>query len=376
MVQDQFAPDEQNSPERRCPNCGTRVAQDAETCFRCGNDLRVQPRRTRRVSWVDAVLVLAVLAVLLFWWQIGGQPRAEEARDPAISDILPTNVPLLAPSPTPTITPVPEPTATPILPEQVFLTHDVASGETLLSIAGIYGVTVEDIQRANNLEDVLIRVGDELIIPVLREGLEASDIPIADQFTYKVKEGDTIVTIATLFGSTIQDILEANGLSATDIIRPDDELTVPVRGVPDEVINGEAQPDAEATGSATGPSALASNDVDGTIYIEPRLTGPANRATISREEPVLLRWVSVDLLAPNEWYVLLIYPNEGTAQVLPTIWTKGTSYRLDTEFAPEEGQSAGYTWLVSVVRVNPMPDGRRELEAASPPSLTRTFVWE
>ncbi len=121
---------------------------------------------------------------------------------------------------------------------------------------------------------------------------------------------------------------------------------------------------------------MASNDAGGSIYIEPRLTGPANRATISREEPVLLRWVSVDLLAPNEWYVLLIYPNEGTAQDLPTIWTKGTSYRLGTEFAPEEGQSAGYTWLVSVVRVNPMPDGRRELEAASPPSLTRTFTWE
>jgi LysM repeat protein/predicted nucleic acid-binding Zn ribbon protein len=371
MVQDQIAPDEQNNPERRCPNCGTRVAQDAETCFRCGNDLRVKPRPTRQISWIDAVLVLAVLAVLLFWWQIGGQPSSEEARDPAISDILPTSVPLLASAPTPTITPEPGPTATPIVPEEVFLTHDVSSGETLLSISGIYGVTVEDIQRANNLDDVLIRIDDKLIIPVLREGLAESDIPISSQFTYKVKVGDTIVTIATLFGSTIQDILEANGMSATDIIRPDDELTVPVRGVPDEVIEGEVTPDSDTIDSA----AMFADD-DGSIYIEPRLTGPANRATISRDEPALLRWVSVDLLAPNEWYVVLIYPTEGDAQVLPTVWTKGTSYRLGTEFAPEEGQSAGYTWLVSVARVNPMPDGRRELEAASPPSLSRTFTWE
>ena len=372
MVQDQIAPDQQNNPERRCPNCGTRVAQDAETCFRCGNDLRVKPRRTRQISWIDAVLVLAVLAVLLFWWQIGGQPRSEEARDPAISDILPTSVPLLAATATPTITPEPEPAATPIAPEEVFLTHDVASGETLLSISGIYGVTVEDIQRANNLDDVLIRIEDKLIIPVLREGLAESDIPISSQFTYRVKEGDTIVSIATLFGSTIQDILEANGMTATDIIRPDDELTVPVRGVPNEVTDGEVTPDAGPIDSAT----MVADDGDGSIYIEPRLTGPANRATISRDEPVPLRWVSVDLLAPNEWYVVLIYPTEGAAQVLPTIWTKGTSYRLGTEFAPEESQGAGYTWQVSVVRVNPMADGRRELEAASPTSLTRTFTWE
>ena len=376
MVQDPIAPDQQNSVERRCPNCGTRVAQDAETCFMCGNDLRIQPRRTRRVSWVDGVLVLAVLAVLLFWWQIGGQQGVEAPRDPAIANILPTNVPLLAATPTPTITPEPLPTSTPIVPEQIFLTHDVASGETLLSIAGIYGVTVEDVQRANNLDDVLIRIGDELIIPVLREGLPESDVPISSEFTYKVKEGDTIISIATLFGSTIQDILEANGLSATDIIRPGDELTVPVRGVPDEVMDIETESNAEPTDSSVVSSALAAAEDGGSIYIEPRLTGPANRATLSRNEPVLLRWVSVDLLAPNEWYVLLIYPTEGDAQVLPTLWTKGTSYRLGAEFAPEEGQAAGYAWQVSVVRVNPMPDGRRELEAASPPSLARTFTWE
>lgn len=375
MAQDSITPDQTNSPERRCPNCGTRVAQDAETCFMCGSDLRVQPRRTRRVSWIDAVLVLAVLAVLLFWWQMGGQPRTEDVRDPAIADILPTDVPLMESTPTPTITPEPEATATPIAPEEVFLTHEVASGETLLSISGIYGVTVEDIQRANSLDDVLIRIGDELIIPVLREGLEESTIPISSQFTYKVKEGDTIVSIATLFGSTIQDMLEANGLSATDIIRPGDELTVPVRGVPEEVIESKIAAQSGSTGTLIDSSS-STEETGGSIYIEPRLTGPANRAVLPREEPVLLRWVSVDLLAPDEWYVLLIYPTEGSAQVLPTIWTKGTSYRLGTEFAPEEGQSAGYTWQVSVARVNSMADGRHQLEAASPPSLTRTFTWE
>ena len=89
-----------------------------------------------------------------------------------------------------------------------------------------------------------------------------------------------------------------------------------------------------------------------------------------------MRWISVDLLAPNEWYVLLAYPTEGAAVALPTVWTKATSYRLDTEYAPPEGRSAGYSWQVSVVRVVPQPDGSRQLVAASPPSLVRSFTWE
>ena len=48
---------------------------------------------------------------------------------------------------------------------------------------------------------------------------------------------------------------------------------------------------------------------------------------------------------------LVAYPTEGVAEVLPTVWTKATSYRLGTEFAPPEGSSAGYSWQVSVVRV-------------------------
>jgi LysM repeat protein len=42
----------------------------------------------------------------------------------------------------------------------------VQQGDTLFSLARRYGATVEDLQRANNLTDDNIYVGQQLIIPV------------------------------------------------------------------------------------------------------------------------------------------------------------------------------------------------------------------
>lgn len=339
----------------------------------CGHDLRIQPQRTRRVSLVDALLVLAVIVVLFIWWQLGAQPSGSDETAGATTGIMPDNVPVLAPTPTVTPTPVPTATPTPLAPEEVFLTHVVDSGETLLSIAGLYDVTVDDIRRVNSLDGDFLNVDQELIIPVLRSPSPGgSSLPdIASEFTYTVKQGDTIVSIANLFGATVEDILQANALAPNDIIRPGDILVVPVRNVPEEVLDSTSEAALRPVPTLSGLGAA-----DETIYIEPRLLGPANQTTIERTEPVLLRWVSVDVLAPNEWYVVLVYPSGGAAQPIPSIWTKSTSHLLEQELAPPSGQSAVYSWQVSVVRVTGTPEGGSMLEAASPPSLLRSFTWE
>jgi LysM repeat protein len=362
--------------ERRCPNCGTRVARDAESCFMCGHDLRVQSRRRQRVSWIDALLVLAVVAVLAVWWRIASQPRAEQADDAQVAAILPTNIPVLTATAAVTTTvdaaaaatPTPMPTAS----ASGVIRHRVRQGETLLSIAGLYGITVEEIQAANNMDDVLIRAGDELIIPVSSQGSTTSiSDTVASSFEYIVQPGDTVISIASRFGSTVEEILRTNNLANNEFILPGDVLLIPVPEVPAEVLASSAQappPQTETPDSSSPPPAQ-------TIYIEPRLIGPADQATVAASEAVLLRWISVDVLEPNEWYVLLVYPVSGAARSLPSIWTKATSYRLDTSLAPEGGEDAIYAWQVSVVRVKPGVNNQFALEAASPPSELRSFTW-
>ena len=346
----------------------------------CGHDLRTPQKGRRRVSWIDLLLVVAVLGVLVFWWRIASRPQPATDVASAGAELMPTNIPLLTATAvlTDTVDAAAEATATEEVPTPEArgdgsVKHTVRSGETLLGIAGLYGVTVEDIQAANGLSDVLIRPGDELIIPISQTSDNAPTSQVASQFEYTVQLGDTVVSMAASLGSTVQDILQANGLSDNALIRPGDVLVVPVRQVPSMVLasSSEAAPTAEPV---TGGAPIQSLPVQ-TVYIAPRLIGPADGATLSSEEAVQLRWISVDVLEANEWYVLLVYPVSGAAQNIPSIWTKSTSYRLGTELAPSEGESAEYAWQVSVVRVHPGVNSQYALEAASPPSELRTFTW-
>jgi len=330
----------------------------------CGHDLRIQKKRRQRVSWIDALLVVAVLVVLAAWWRIASQPRPDETAKQNMAVILPTNVPLLTATVPVTValeletpTPLPTPSANGII------RHRVQSGETLVSIATLYGVSVQDLQAANNLPDALIRADDVLIVPVaIPTSADATGSMVASRFEYTVQPGDTIISIANRFGSTVEEIVAANSLTANDFIRPGDVLMIPVHEVPEEVLASSQGAPVEAPGT-------------GAVYAEPRPIGPANEETIKAAAPVLLRWVSVDVLAPNEWYVLLIYPISGPARTFPSIWTKTTSYNLDTSFAPTNGDAATYAWQVSVVRVLPGKDNQYALEAASPPSELRSFTW-
>ena len=42
----------------------------------CGHDLQGGKIRRRRVSWLDALLVIVILAVITIWWRSASQPEA------------------------------------------------------------------------------------------------------------------------------------------------------------------------------------------------------------------------------------------------------------------------------------------------------------
>jgi LysM repeat protein len=86
---------------------------------------------------------------------------------PTVPTVTPSpspTVPVATPSPTvPTATPSPTVLATP--PSEV-ITYTVQAGDTLSEIAAEFGVTVDAIAEANDIEDPsLIRIGQVLVIP-------------------------------------------------------------------------------------------------------------------------------------------------------------------------------------------------------------------
>lgn len=78
----------------------------------------------------------------------------------------PAAVPTATPTPTPTPTRTPEPTPTPTPTEPAQQTYTVEQGDTLSDIANRFGTTVQDLVQANDITNPdLLRIGDELIVP-------------------------------------------------------------------------------------------------------------------------------------------------------------------------------------------------------------------
>jgi LysM repeat protein len=85
--------------------------------------------------------------------------------------------------------------------------HVVGWGDTLFSIATSHGRTVHAIVQANNLRNPdYIFVGQRLIIP-------SDAMPgLLRTTTYVVQQNDTLFSIATRYGTTVNAVMQANGL--------------------------------------------------------------------------------------------------------------------------------------------------------------------
>lgn len=103
--------------------------------------------------------------------------------------------------------------------------HVVQPGQGLLGIAALYGVTVEEIVAANGLVDQnSLRVGQELIIP----GVNTRDAAAARGSLHVVQSGESLLSIAIQYGITVEEIQVANDLDNPDAIFVGQELIIPL----------------------------------------------------------------------------------------------------------------------------------------------------
>lgn len=137
----------------------------------------------------------------------------------------PTTSPSPTPSPTPSATPTPSPSPS---PTPTVSSYTVKSGDTLLRIASLFGVSVSSIQQLNNLgTSTTIRVGQVLKIPSGTSTPSPSPSPTPTQRTYTVRSGDTLTSIARRFGVTVSAISSLNNLTNTNTIRVGQVLKIP-----------------------------------------------------------------------------------------------------------------------------------------------------
>jgi membrane-bound lytic murein transglycosylase D len=117
--------------------------------------------------------------------------------------------------------------------------HHVRSGDTLGAIARQNGVSVQELQRANELRGTLIRAGRDLMIPISSQpfSLRAAQAAIPPAISpapssgrtkveHRVREGETLWGIARHYDVHVVQLAEWNSISAVDPLHVEQKLEI------------------------------------------------------------------------------------------------------------------------------------------------------
>ena len=102
--------------------------------------------------------------------------------------------------------------------------HVVEKGDTLFNISKRYNVTIDDIQRWNNITNYNIKIGQKLIIQPLT----------VKKVKYKVKRGETLWRIAWQNGITVKELLDLNKIKDISSLKAGEIIYIPVKKISTE----------------------------------------------------------------------------------------------------------------------------------------------
>lgn len=109
------------------------------------------------------------------------------------------------------------------LPSGAPTTYVIRAGDTLSRIAARFGISWQELARANGLsENDILAVGSTLVVPQATGA--ASGTPAR---THIVANGDTIIAIAQRYGVDWRELLRINGLSETSLLRVGQTIRLP-----------------------------------------------------------------------------------------------------------------------------------------------------
>jgi LysM repeat protein len=98
--------------------------------------------------------------------------------------------------------------------------HSVAKGESFYTIAKKYGTTMRAIAQANpGVDPARLKIGQKLVVPPpsAAPAQLMADAGAPDSGVHTVKSGDNLTTIARRHGVTVRDLQAANNLRTTQI---------------------------------------------------------------------------------------------------------------------------------------------------------------
>jgi LysM repeat protein len=279
----------------------------------------------------------------------------------------PTEAP--PPSSTPQPTGTPHTTAT-LQPPRA---HAVAEGETLFGLSLIYNVAMESIASLNGFSlESPIQSGQQLQIPwpTATPPLEPiavdinGEIVIADPTDcqrYLIQEGDAISVIAARENINMDLLMRVNRLTEQSIVQPGDTICIP------EIIHGDILPPTPGPSPTPAPTG---------VPIGPRPLYPPSGAHFETAEPLVLQWIAIKDLEPDESYMVEmtdvsevgLHPYRG--------FTRQTSFRVPPSWRPQEERVHDFEWRVTIVRITGQrADGSLIYSFGGRPGTASSLSW-
>ncbi len=132
----------------------------------------------------------------------------------------------------PTHSPTPEPPPTPCIYPPGWLAYEVQPGETLAQFVEVAGSSITALMTANCLDSAELYPGDIIYLPPVAfvtptpVAVYHCGPPPSWRFLYYVRRGDTLYSLATRHGTSVEAIIQANCL-VTDQIYVGQALYLP-----------------------------------------------------------------------------------------------------------------------------------------------------
>jgi LysM repeat protein len=238
-------------------------------------------------------------------YKAGQIPAAAPIQQPATITPGPSPTPFptntQGPTPTPSSTPPPSPSATPIAsptpqPDGTIV-YLVQSGDTLLLIANRFSLDVDRLYELNRLdESAILQIGQTIILGTIDDFRFAdimSQFPGAvaqpnGEIIYRVREGDSLLSVATKYNLTLEQLLDYNNLTETAVLRIDQELIVGFLPQPEEVGGSVDLPQPSPTATIP-PTATTTPSPTPSLTLPPPPTNtPLPLPTIPTPTPALI----------------------------------------------------------------------------------------
>ena len=199
--------------------------------------------RRELILGVLGLLILGAVAYVLY-------AQTSEGGGVGLQTETATATPGTTETPTPSPTPTPAATPTPTPAPQ---TYTVQPGDTLLAIAERFGITVEDLQARNQLDDPnSIFAGQKLQLPQPGERVQP-ETPVAGggdaDDVYVVKAGDTLYAISQDLDVTVEDLAEINEITDPSQLFVGRRLLIPARRITPPTVR--PTPEAGQSGAST-----------------------------------------------------------------------------------------------------------------------------